>query len=107
MITKCIALFNLLPTSQPHHWLIAADWLEENEKYIEANAFREGILELYNKEYEYISSMDYVNSGYGEGNGYGNGWGLADDRGSGGGYGNGVGGNSIGLRGYFLKHRFS
>ena len=51
MIYKCITLFNLLPTSQPHHWLIAADWLEENEKYIEANAFREGIQSLLNHSF--------------------------------------------------------
>ena len=50
MIYKCIALFNLLPTSQPHYWLIAADWLEEENKYTEANAFRENLPFLINSK---------------------------------------------------------
>ena len=53
MTDKCINLFKLIPTSQPHHWLIAADWLEEENKYTEANAFREGIFNL-----EIITSFD-------------------------------------------------
>ena len=48
MIYKCIALFNLLPTSQPHYWLIAADWLEEENLDITAVAFREGFFTLEN-----------------------------------------------------------
>jgi hypothetical protein len=46
MIHKCIALFNLLPTSQPHFWLIAADWLEEKGLDITAVAFREAVWNL-------------------------------------------------------------
>ena len=46
MTDKCINLFKLIPTSQPHLWLIAADWLEEKNKELEANAFRESIFNL-------------------------------------------------------------
>ena len=73
MINKCIALFNLLPTSQVHHWLIAADWLEEEGLDITAAAFRENIFVL--------EITNFETDGYGNGNG----------RGWGNGYGNGEG----------------
>jgi hypothetical protein len=84
MIYKCLALFNLLPTSMPHHWLIAADWLEEEGLDITAAAFRENIFVL-----EIVNSNSNVSSGYGGVNG--NGWGKGFDVAGGCGWGNGYG----------------
>jgi uncharacterized membrane protein YgcG len=86
MIYKCLALFNLLSTSQPHIWLIAADWLEEEGLDVTANAFRENLFVL---EIANGSGQGY---GDGYGYGYGSGFGGGDgDGGSGRRYGHGVG----------------
>jgi hypothetical protein len=102
MIYKCIALFNLLPTSQLYRWLIAADWLEEKNKEIEASSFREGIfvLEIVNFEINADGNGYGSGSGYG-GNSWGNGYGYMGGGGSGFGSGSGRGisdgeGNSCG-----------
>jgi hypothetical protein len=101
MIYKCIDLFNLLPTSQPHYWLIAADWLEEENLDITASAFRERFFTLENNNINHfkfptLSKCVFWGGGSGcrEGgvnfhgsvyNGFGNG------RDSGIGFGNGCG----------------
>jgi hypothetical protein len=84
MITKCINLFNLIPTTPTYRWLIAADWLEEENKYTEANAFRENIFTL---EIDNIRDGFYENDAYGWGDGHA--WGPNSF-----GFGHGDGGNS-------------
>ena len=115
MIEKCIALFNLLPTSQSHHWLIAADYLEESDLDITAEAFRNNIfnLELTASDfYAHGSSCGYGwgnNIGCGEafltdafdysniGNGHGDCRGNGEGDGGGSGFANGKGqGNAYG-----------
>ena len=89
MIYKCIALFNLIPTSQPHYWLIAADWLEEEGLDVAAAAFREGIWEIIDKKYFYKNDNGIfvrffdMGDGYGNGIGYGSGRGVSDGEGNG------------------------
>jgi hypothetical protein len=84
MIYKCIALFNLLPTSQVHYWLIAADWLEEEGLDITASAFRENVFVL-----EIAKCENYDGNGGGDGRGNGYGYGYGYGRGDGYGYGYG------------------
>lgn len=114
-IYKCINLFNLLPTSQPHIWLIAADWLEEENKELEANAFRESIfnLEIINattnanttaNSFSTFGWGDNMVCGWGDDTGcgwgddnHGSGWGNGYGRGYGDGYSGGWGwGNGFG-----------
>jgi hypothetical protein len=114
MIHKCIDLFNLLPTSQPHYWLIAADWLEEENLDVTAIAFREGIFvindyknfKLGNKSKCIAQSngsyeREQMIYGWGWGssasqpysfdNGEANAYGRGDGSGMGRGYGDGIG----------------
>ena len=89
MIYKCIDLFDLLPTSMSHHWLIAADWLEEEGLDVTAAAFRESIWNLEKRMFGY---------GLGSGNGKESDSDLKRGRiysagtGLGSGFGNGLGG---------------
>ena len=85
---RCLTLFDLLPTSPPHHWLIAADWIEEHGRESDqaaAQAFRDGIWVTDPKTGDGYGNGD----GYGDGNGYG--YGDGDGNGNGDGYGNGYG----------------
>jgi ABC-type glycerol-3-phosphate transport system substrate-binding protein len=97
MIHKCIALFNLLPTSQPHYWLIAADWLEEEGLDVTAATFRENafILEIIDKNANgygnFIGSSNSNFSGSGVGDGWGWGYGRGGSEYDGTGYGRGYG----------------
>lgn len=86
--------FNLLPTSQPHVWLIVADWIEETGSEYDiviANAFREGIWNInINGTFDVGENIGF---GYGDGQGsftkkkgYGSGF---RSTGSGGVFGNG------------------
>jgi hypothetical protein len=84
MIYKCLSLFNLLPTSMPHIWLIAADWLEEEGLDVTASVFRENKFRL---EIEDIKDFLF-DSGFGFG--FGDGDGDGDGYGGGDGWGNGI-----------------
>ena len=82
MITQCANLFQLLPTSPLHRWLIAADWLEEAGAEVAAAAFREGIFEAEEDQLSGISRNFGISwcfgeaanayCGRGDGNGCGN-----------------------------------
>jgi hypothetical protein len=114
MIHKCIALFNLLPTSQTHIWLIAADWLEENNLDITAIAFREGVWNLEIRmcgfgsgsgigSYKGYCHSTGIGGGSGFDSGFDSGWGerygFGDGSGNGEGSGDGYGnGHSCGYR---------
>lgn len=84
LIQRCIALFELLPTSPPHRWLIAADWLEEKGAEVEAAAFREGLVEV---DQVPLDAGGRSRNCYGYGHGSGHGVGSVD----GGGEGSGTG----------------
>ena len=84
-IAKCLKLFELTPTTPNYRWLIAADWLEEENKYTESNAFRENVFVLE------IANANGHASGYGNGRGHGYGWGFGSGNGEGEGNGTGNG----------------
>lgn len=99
---RCVELFELLPTSPPHRWLIAADWIEELGSEITANAFRDGIWGLVVED----GGDGCCGGGMGDGSGYACGYGgergnflIASGYGDGSGDGSGDGHGNIGYLG--------
>lgn len=91
LTNQAFALFNLLPTTPPHVWLIAADWIQEQGKETDeetAEAFREGIWVLE------PDTNDPSEEPFGyrwDGSGWGDGWASGVGHGDGAGYAGGAG----------------
>lgn len=98
---QAFALFQLLPTSPPHVWMIAADWIQEQGAQadeVTAAAFREGIWLLEPDTNDPSKTADDarcrgdgIGDGWADGQGDGNGAGYADGEGIGRGLGTGYG----------------